>query len=218
MIRGVSVLKGFEQAPPPYDPERGYGAAGARPAVCEAEPWSVDPSDWGTFLATIFDEWYEHDLGRLYVQYFDAAVETWMGRINPLCILAPMCGKGVAIENDGTVYSCDHFVYPEFALGNVSDHSLAELVLSPRQELFGKAKEGLLPGQCRGCTYQFACFGGCPKNRLIVTADGEPGLNYLCRGWKHFFAHIDGRMQTVVRRLGYTPQHGKGISFDGNHA
>ena len=176
------------------------------------EEWCVDPVDWGRFLCTVFDEWFEKDLGRQYVHYFDACVESWMGGISPLCVFAPMCGKGVAMEHDGTVYACDHYVYPEFALGNIKDTEISELVLSPQQERFGRAKEGLLPEQCRRCDYEFACFGECPKNRCLRTDEGEAGLNYLCSGWKHFFSHADERLQLIVRRLGRTPRNGKGIT------
>jgi uncharacterized protein len=168
------------------------------------EEWSVDPDDWGEFLCRVFDEWYRKDLGNIQVQYFDAAVETWMGHISPLCTLGPLCGKGLAMERDGSVYTCDHYVYPEYRLGNVRDTPLSEMAFSGKQERFGRAKEGKLPARCRRCAWQFACFGECPKNRFIRTPDGEPGLNYLCAGWKKFFAHIDEPMQQIVRRLGHT--------------
>ncbi len=187
-----------------------FGAPEARPgnpgSIVEA--WSVDPEDWGEFLVRVFDEWYTRDLGEVYVHYFDAAVETWMGHISPLCTLAPMCGKGLALERDGSVYACDHYVYPDYRLGNVRETPLAEMAFSPQQERFGRAKEAQLPGPCRQCAYQFACFGECPKNRFIRTPDGEPGLNYLCAGWKRFFAHIDQPVQRIVRRMGATVRKG----------
>jgi uncharacterized protein len=168
------------------------------------EEWSVDPEDWGDFLCRVFDEWSRKDLGSIFVQYFDAAVETWMGHISPLCTQAPMCGKGLALERDGSLYACDHYVYPEYRMGNIRETALAEMAFSGKQERFGRAKEGGLPVQCRRCLYQFACFGECPKNRFIRTPEGEPGLNYLCSGWKKFFAHIDEPVQRIVRRLGGT--------------
>jgi len=168
------------------------------------EEWSVDPEDWGEFLCRVFDEWYRKDLGGVYVQYFDAAVETWMGHVSPLCTLAPMCGKGLAMEREGSVFSCDHYVYPEYRLGNVRETALAEMAFSERQERFGRAKEATLPDYCWRCAYRFACYGECPKNRFIKTPDGEPGLNYLCAGWKRFFSHIDEPVQQLVRRLGAT--------------
>jgi uncharacterized protein len=176
----------------------------ARPGTPDSvvEEWCVDPDDWGQFLCDVFDEWYREDLGRIYVHYFDAAVETWMGRVNPLCALAPMCGKGLAMEQDGTVYACDHYVYPEYAVGNITEKPVEEMAFSPKQERFGKAKEGALPQYCRDCDYLFACFGECPKNRFIRTPSGVTNLNYLCSGWKRFFAHIDGPIRKIVRDLG----------------
>ena len=166
--------------------------------------WSVDPDDWGEFLCRVFDEWYRKDLGTIYVNYFDSAVETWMGHMSPLCTQQPMCGKGLALESDGSLYACDHYVYPEYRAGNIREKSLAAMAFSDRQEQFGRMKEGALPQQCRECDYQFTCFGECPKNRFIKTAAGESGLNYLCSGWKKFFAHIDEPVQKIVRSLGET--------------
>jgi len=180
------------------------GSPAARPGTPDSvvEDWCVDPDDFGEFLCCIFDEWYRKDLGKLYVHYFDACVETWMGRVSPLCTLAPMCGKGLVVEHDGTVYACDHYVYPEYAVGNVLETPIDQIVFTPQQERFGKAKEGTLPEYCRKCEYQFACFGECPKNRFIRTPSGEPGLNYLCSGWQRFFAHIDEPVRKIVRNLG----------------
>ena len=169
------------------------------------EDWCVDPDDFGSFLCTIFDEWYKKDIGRHFVHYFEAFVESWMGRINPLCTHGPMCGKGVALEHDGSIYSCDHYVYPEYRLGNIMDIKIENMVLSYKQEAFGRNKEASLPQYCRDCEYQFCCFGACPKDRFIKTPNGEPGLNYLCSGWKKFYKHIDADMQKIVRSLGYTP-------------
>jgi uncharacterized protein len=168
------------------------------------EDWSVDPEEWGDFLCRVFDEWRRKDLGKIFVHYFDAAVETWMGHVSPLCTQSPMCGKGLALERDGALYACDHFVYPEYRIGNIMNTPLEEMVYSEGQERFGKSKEGLLPEYCRRCTYEFACFGECPKNRFIKTPDDEPGLNYLCSGWKRFFRHIDEPLQRIVRSLGQT--------------
>ncbi|PMG34411.1 anaerobic sulfatase maturase [Vibrio splendidus] len=176
------------------------------------ESWCVSAHQWGDFLCTIFDEWLENDIGKVNVPYFEAAVETWMGRVNPLCTLAPMCGKGLAIEHNGDVFACDHYVYPEYKLGNINDAKLEDMQFSKDQEEFGRAKESSLPKQCRECTYQFACFGECPKNRFIKTLDGEAGLNYLCAGWKHFFSHIDPYISMVVATMGYPIN--KGINSD----
>ena len=183
------------------------GSPAALPGTPDSvvEDWCVDPDDFGDFLCAIFDEWYKKDLGKVYVHYFEAAVEVWMGRVSPLCTQGPMCGKGVALEHDGTVYTCDHYVYPEYRLGNIMDQPLRDLVLAEEQEFFGTNKERTLPGYCRDCAYEFACFGECPKNRFIRSPYGEKGLNYLCSGWKRFFAHIDPYIQTIVRRLGHEP-------------
>jgi uncharacterized protein len=198
---------GFRQvAPQSWDPRLmpRLGAPAARPGNpgSVVEDWCVDPEDWGTFLCRIFDEWHRKDLGNIFVNYFEAAVETWMGRVSPLCTQGPMCGKGLALEHDGSVYACDHYVYPEYRIGNIVERPLAEMAFSAIQERFGRAKEGTLPDLCRKCEYQFACFGECPKNRFIKTTDGTPGLNYLCQGWRAFFSHIDEPVQTIVRRLG----------------
>jgi uncharacterized protein len=166
------------------------------------EEWSVDPDDWGEFLCRVFDEWHRNDLGNIYVNYFEAAVETWMGHVSPLCTQGPMCGKGLALESDGSVYACDHYVYPEYRAGNIKERPLGEMAYSEHQVRFGMAKEGRIPEYCRKCEYEFTCFGECPKNRFIKTPDGEPGLNYLCAGWKKFFSHIDEPVQKIVRSLG----------------
>jgi uncharacterized protein len=180
------------------------------------EDWCVDPEDWGDFLSRIFDEWYRKDLGTIYVNYFEAAVETWMGHVSPLCTQGPMCGKGLALERDGAVYACDHYVYPEYRVGNIMEKPLEQMAFSRLQERFGKAKEGALPAYCQRCDYQFACFGECPKNRFIKTPEGEPGLNYLCSGWKKFFAHIDEPVQSIVRRLG-VPVKKKAAALPAEH-
>lgn len=198
---------GFQQIAPQRWNERFMpvlGSALAKPGTdgSVVEPWCVDPDDWGGFLCSIFDEWYRKDLGSIYVNYFEAAVETWMGHVSPLCSLAPMCGKGLALERDGSVYPCDHYVYPEYLAGNILDEPLSKMAFSKSQEKFGKMKEGMLPEYCRRCEYEFACFGECPKNRFIKTPEGDVGLNYLCRGWKKFFSHIDQPMQKIVRGMG----------------
>ncbi len=200
---------GFRQTAPQYWPEQDLpmlGSPRARPGADGSivEEWSVDPDDWGDFLSRVFDEWHKADLGRLYVNYFEAAVEAWMGHVSPLCSLAPMCGKGLALERDGSLYACDHYVYPEYRLGNVQESPLSELAFSERQDKFARAKESTLPGHCRACEYEFACFGECPKNRFLRSPAGEPGLNYLCNGWKAFFSHIDAPVQRLVRGLGAT--------------
>ncbi len=200
---------GFQQVAPQRGDERHMpllGSPRARPGTegSVIEEWSVDPDDWGDFLCRVFDEWHSKDLGKIYVNYFEAAVETWMGHISPLCTQSPMCGKGLALERDGSVYACDHYVYPDYRAGNIQEIPLSQMAFSEQQERFGRMKEGLLPEYCRTCEYEFACFGGCPKDRLIKTPEGEPNLNYLCSGWKSYFSHIDKPVQRIVRGLGET--------------
>lgn len=167
------------------------------------EPWCVSAEQWGRFLIEVFDEWFTHDVGLVHIPYFEAWIESWMGRINPLCTLGPMCGKGLAIEHNGDVFSCDHHVYSEYRLGNIEEKTLEQMQFSSEQIKFGYAKEATLPRQCRECDYQFACFGECPKNRFLRTLDGEPGLNYLCAGWKQFYRHADPYISLLVSSMGY---------------
>lgn len=166
-------------------------------------PWCVSPDAYGDFLIGVFDEYLKRDLGVVYIPFFDSAVEQWMGKPSPLCIFAPICGKGVAVEHNGDVYACDHYVYPEYRLGNIAETPLIDMVLSPRQERFGYVKDSALPRKCRECRYLFACSGECPKNRLLKTAEGEAGLNYLCAGLYRYFSHIDPHIRKIVRLLGH---------------
>lgn len=166
-------------------------------------PWCVEPLEYGDFLIKIFDEWYKNDLGKLYIPFFDSAVEQWMGRISPLCIFAPICGKGLAMEHNGDVYACDHYVYPEYKIGNINETPYVEMALSKLQERFGYAKDFTLPVKCRQCRYLFACGGECPKNRLLKTSQGEAGLNYLCKGLYKYFSHIDPYIRKIVHRMGH---------------
>ncbi len=168
-----------------------------------AAKWCVDPDEYGDFLIMVFDEWYKHDFGNIYVPFFDSAVEQWMGRPSPLCIFAPICGKGLAMEHNGDLYACDHYVYPEYHIGNVNNGRLADMALSQHQERFGYAKDFTLPVKCRECKYLFACSGECPKNRFLKTKQGEPGLNYLCSGLYKYFSHIDPHIRKIVEHLGY---------------
>jgi len=163
--------------------------------------WSVDPDDWGYFLCKVWDDWLRRDYGKVHVNLFETAVAQWMGLDSQLCIFGEFCGKGVALEHDGSVYACDHYVYPEYMLGNISEKHISRMVFSEDQKKFGFAKRDDLPQQCRDCKYLFACNGECPKNRLIRTRDGEPGLNYLCSGLQQFWQHIDRDMRDVLQRV-----------------
>jgi uncharacterized protein len=162
---------------------------------------SVGSEQWGHFLIAIFDEWLKRDVGTVFVQMFDAALASWVGAPAALCIFAETCGDAVALEHTGDLYSCDHFVEPKYLVGNITETPLAELVGSARQRTFGAAKRDTLPQYCRECEVRFACHGECPKNRFILTPDGEPGLNYLCAGYKAFFTHIDRPMRMMAELL-----------------
>ncbi|UJF18061.1 anaerobic sulfatase maturase [Vibrio sp. SS-MA-C1-2] len=173
------------------------------------ESFCVSDQAWGNFLIAIFNEWICNDLGNVFVQYFEAFLEAWMGNQNPLCTLGEMCGKGLAMEPNGDVYTCDHYVYSEYKVGNIQDSNLSEMAYSVSQQKFGLAKSKTLPTQCQKCDYKFACFGECPKNRFIKTKDGEEGLNYLCAGWNKFYQHADAGFAFILRRLGKPVAHGK---------
>jgi uncharacterized protein len=169
-----------------------------RPPVTE---WSVRAVDYGQFLVSIFDEWVRHDVGRVYVQHFDVALGNWAGMGSSLCVFAEKCGAAMAIEHNGDLYSCDHYVYPQYKLGNILNTSLGEMAASPKQAQFGNDKAESLPNYCRNCEVKFACNGECPKHRFIRTPDGQDGLNYLCAGYKRFFNHIDPYMKTMTDLL-----------------
>ena len=162
---------------------------------------SVEPAAWGRFLTAIFDEWLRCDVGTVFVQMFDAALASWVGAPGNVCIFSETCGDAVALEHNGDLYSCDHFVEPDYLLGNITRTHMVELLASPRQRLFGTAKRDTLPQFCRDCDVRFACHGECPKNRFTLTPDGEPGLNYLCPGYLDFFHHVDGPMKIMANLL-----------------
>ena len=159
---------------------------------------SVRAEQYGAFLIAIFDEWVRRDVGRVFVHLFDVALGAWVGAPPSLCVFAPTCGGALALEHNGDLYSCDHFVEPSFLLGNIQHTPMAELVSSPKQRQFGQDKHDSLPQYCRECAVCFACNGGCPKDRFIRTPGGEPGLNYLCAGYQAFFKHVDRPMRTMA--------------------
>jgi uncharacterized protein len=169
--------------------------------AAQVSPWSVEPRQFGRFLCAIFDEWVRKDVGRQFVQLFDVSLELWSGMEASLCVFRKTCGAALAIEHSGDLYSCDHFVYPENRLGNIMESPLAALAGSAQQQRFGDAKESTLPRYCRECDVRFACNGECPKHRFTTTPDGEPGLNYLCAGYKMFFHHIDPYMCFMAAEL-----------------
>lgn len=160
---------------------------------------SVHSDQFGRFLSTIFDEWVRNDVGAVYVQTFEAALRNWLGMdTSGMCVFNETCGAGLAIEHNGDLYSCDHFVEPDYLLGNINEQHMIELVGSPSQIKFGQDKRDALPQYCLDCDVRFACHGECPKNRFINTPDGKPGLNYLCAGFKHFFHHADFAMKLMA--------------------
>jgi uncharacterized protein len=163
--------------------------------------WSVEALQYGHFLQEVFDEWVRTDVSRTYVQAFDVALESWMGLDQSLCVFARTCGSAMAMEHNGDLYSCDHFVYPDNKLGNILQRPLTALAASPQQVRFGKGKDIGLPKDCIECDVRFACNGECPKHRFLKTAAGEPGLNYLCAGYKYFFHHIDPYMKFMANEL-----------------
>ncbi len=198
---------GYDFAEPPELGQRSGGSAERRKFSSKSaalsrdaatvSPWSVEAEQYGNFLCAIFDEWVRSDVGKIFVQLFDVALGNWMGLGSSLCVFAEKCGAAMAIEHNGDVFSCDHFVYPRWKLGNVMNQSLGAMLNSPAQIKFGHDKSDALPKFCRECDVRFACNGECPKHRFIFTPDGEPGLNYLCAGYKKFFRHIDPQMKKM---------------------
>ena len=166
-------------------------------------PHSVAPGAYGEFLVTVFDEWVRNDVGKIYVMNFEWALASFMRLPPTVCLFAENCGKALILEHDGDVYSCDHFMYPDYRLGNILEAGLPALVDSPQQQAFGKAKSADLPGYCRRCEVRFACQGECPKNRFATSPDGQPGLNYLCPSYKKYFNHIAQYMKAMAKLISY---------------
>lgn len=160
---------------------------------------TVDPVKWGGFLTTIFWEWVHHDVGRVHVNFFESAFASRVGAPAMMCVFNETCGDALALEYNGDLYSCDHFVEPGYLLGNILEEPLPRLATSERQQLFGESKRDSLPRFCRECEFLYACGGGCPKNRFRPTPDGEPGLNYLCEGYREFFRQTDAPMKMMAR-------------------
>ncbi len=163
--------------------------------------WSVEPVKYGNFLTAIFDEWVRNDVGKFYVQIIDVTLANWAGERPGLCVFSEVCGDAMVMEHNGDVFSCDHFVYPEYFLGNILNESLTEMAGSDRQKQFGKDKRDKLPRYCFECEYRFCCHGECPKHRFMKTPEGQEGLNYLCPAYKIFFAHVHPYMQFMADEL-----------------
>ena len=191
-------LRAQRPAEPPV-----VGAPEARPGSPDSvvTEWSVDPDDWGYFLCRTFDRWAARDVGRIFVNQFETLVAQHLGLPSQMCVYSETCGKAVAMEHHGALFACDHFVYPDHHIGDVRSGRLRNSVLSRAQVGFGFAKSERLPRTCRGCSFVADCWGECPKNRLLRTADGEPGLSYLCSGLKTFYAHALPRIETIVADL-----------------
>jgi uncharacterized protein len=168
---------------------------------------SVGGKKYGNFLINIFDEWVRNDVGKIFVQIFDVALAVWSGKNAGLCIFEKTCGKALALEHNGDLYCCDHYVEPRYIVGNIEDDEILNMVSSDKQYHFGQAKLDALPQYCMDCEVRFICNGGCPKNRIRRTPTGEPGLNYLCEGYKAFFLHIDKpiRLMSKLIRLQRAP-------------
>jgi uncharacterized protein len=167
----------------------------------EVTPWSVVPEEYGDFLIAVYEEWVRHDVGKVFVMNFEWALNAWIGNPSPVCIHAERCGRSLVIEHNGDVYACDHCVYPEYRLGNVLADALPVLADRSRQSGFGMTKEAALPRWCRECKVLAACRGGCPKHRFAMTYYNEPGLQYLCPGYKKFFLHIRKYLRAMTQLL-----------------
>lgn len=164
-------------------------------------PFSVTPEAWGSFLCAMFDEWYNNDVGEMFVQTFEATLANWAGMTPGVCSLSDWCGHAAVMEHNGDIYCCDHFVFPEYYLGNIRNRGILDMLNSERQMAFADMKTKGLPTQCRQCRWQFACHGECPRNRFAKTKDGEPGLNYLCEGYRRYFEHVAPFMEELKGRF-----------------
>ncbi len=162
-------------------------------------PWSVAPRAYGKFLCDVFDTWFKRDIGKVFVQHFDVQLGLWLGGPPSICVFAETCGNGLALEHNGDLYACDHYVYPDFRLGNIMQTPMADLVWSDRQAAFGQDKMDSLTRQCQSCTHRFACNGGCPKHRFAISRDGEAGHNYLCEAFQIFHHHAGPRLTKMAR-------------------
>ena len=162
---------------------------------------SVTPEQWGYFLCAIFDEWVRKDVGKIFVEIFDCTLANWMGISPGICAYSKECGHAGVMEHNGDVYSCDHFVFPEYKLGNIRDHSLIDMLYGEQQQEFSRLKHSSLPRQCKECDMEFACHGECPKNRFMKDKYGDSGLNYLCLGYYHYYQHVAPYMDYMKQEL-----------------
>lgn len=203
----IQFIPLVERVAPPALRVLGFGLnesptpAGDNVPTSQVTSWSVPAEQYGKFLCSIFDEWVRQDIGSVFVQLFDVALQNWMGLGSSLCVFAEKCGAALAVEHNGDLYSCDHYVYPKYRLGNIMNSSLTEMVASPQQHRFGEEKLTTLPEYCQKCEVRFACHGECPKHRFTRTPDGTAGLNYLCPSYKRFFNHIGPSMRAMAELL-----------------
>lgn len=195
----------FMQFIPIVERSSGNGLAGA-PQV-DMDPsnnvarWSVNPRVYGKFLCDVFDIWFRNDVGEVFVQHFDVMLGKWLNTQGGLCIFAETCGDGLALEHDGSLYSCDHYVYPEYRLGNIAETHLRDMLWTDRQIEFGQDKATGLTAQCKSCSFLFACNGGCPKHRFVESRDREPGHNYFCESYTMFFRHAGPKLQKMAELI-----------------
>ncbi|WP_332707454.1 anaerobic sulfatase maturase [Plesiomonas shigelloides] len=186
-----------------HAPQQGHERARPAHPLSIVTPWSVDPDDYGAFLSGVWDEWKSTDIGRVHVNLFETAIAQAAGYSAQTCTQAEFCGKALAVEHNGNVFSCDHFVYPEYRLGNILHTHLGDMAYSSQQQHFGLQKCATLPTQCQKCDYLRLCWGECPKNRLLKTQQGEIGLNYLCSGLYRFYQHIGADVVHILQALGH---------------
>jgi len=205
-VRFIQFMPIIERVADAHGKERGFRLAS--PAVLDREetntevtPWSVSPEAYGTFLSGVFDEWVKHDVGSIFVMNFEWALNSWIGNPSPVCVYANQCGRSVVIEHDGDVYACDHCVYPGYKLGNILTDGPLEMIGKSLSSGFGTNKETALPQCCRDCEVLNLCRGGCPKHRFTSSYNGEPGLQYLCVGYKKFFLHIRKYLRVMTQLL-----------------
>jgi uncharacterized protein len=180
---------------------KGFDLEGPGGGEAELASFTVAPKDWGIFLATVFEEWRKTDIGRVFIMNFEWSLAGLMNEPGVVCVHQPVCGRALIVEHNGDVYSCDHFTYPEYKLGNLTTETVTAMIDSTRQQTFGKAKLETLPNQCKSCAHLQLCWGGCPKHRFLTTQEGEPGLNYLCAGYTHYLDHITPWLKTLAALL-----------------
>lgn len=208
-FRRLLPTPGFLQFTPILSWQREVGAtAGANspsgPSVPDEgrrSPSEITAADWGRFLCAVYDAWVCRDIGQLFVQLFDATLANWVGHPPGICSLSAMCGHAAVMESDGSVYSCDHFVFPRYRLGNILESPLTGMMYGEQQRSFSQMKTGSLPRQCRECRWLSLCHGECPKNRILADSYGQPGLNYFCDGYRQFFSHVAADMAVMAAEL-----------------